>query len=121
VVDISAPDETRESLPEFLTRRARRSSDRRLVIDAAVGVLLAAAMLLWRPPFWIPLLGAALTIGAFGAWGITDRELTDRVARPGSRTAPLRAARATTAVVGGAGALTALLSAFMTLLGTWIS
>jgi hypothetical protein len=121
VVDSATPDETREGLAEFLTRRARRSSDRRLAIDAAVGVLLAAAMLLWRPPFWVSLLGAALTLGAFGAWGITDRELSDRVARPGSRTAPLRAARATTAVVGGAGALTALLSVFMTLLGTWIS
>jgi hypothetical protein len=121
MVDVAGPEEKRESLPEFLTRRARGSSDRRLAIDAAAGVLLAASMLLWRPPLWIPVLGAALTIGAFGAWGIADRELAERVARPGARTVVLRTTRAATAAVGGVGALTAVLSLFMALLGTWIS
>lgn len=71
---------------------------------------------------WILLSSVALCLVAFGAWGISDRELTERqqIARPGSLVA-LRLARGLAAVVGGLAALAALFSVLALTLGTWIS
>jgi hypothetical protein len=121
MADSVTHDNAPESLPEFLTRRARGASDRRLAIDVAVGVLVSAAAVIWRPSGWIAFLAAAICLAAFGAWGITDRELEERRASGDSRTSLLRAARAAVAAVGGVGALVLLVSVLGLALGTWIS
>jgi len=123
--DTAAPNEQPESLPEFLSRRARRASDRRLAADAAAGVLVAAAALIWRPTGWVVALGAATCLGAFGVWGITYRELGERGAAAAggaaARTLSLRVVRGLATVVGGTAALLVLVSLLGLALGRWIS
>jgi hypothetical protein len=110
----------RGSLAELLTQRARQASDLRLVIDAASGFVVAVLIAILRPPLWVPLAALAFALGAFGAWGILDRESSD----PASVTGRRRVMVATRAIVGALGALAALVggvSLFFGLLGTWIS
>lgn len=110
----------RGSLPDMLVNRARQASDRRLVLNAAIGLLVAAAFAVLRPPLWVPLTALALCFGAFGVWGILDRETND-VAAPASRTKIMSAARATVAVLGTAAAVLFGVTLFFALLGQWIS
>ena len=110
----------RGSLAELLTQRARQASDLRLVIDAAVGFVVAALMAALRPPFWVPLAALAFALGAFGAWGILDRESTD----PASVTGRRRIITVSRAIVGVLGIIAAVLGGvflFFGFLGTWIS
>src|SRR5688572_9426202 len=107
----------RGSIPELLMSRARRSSDRRLAVDAAIGIVLAAVIAILRPPLWIPLTALAACLGAYGAWGILDRELGDAAA--GKRA--LSVGRGFVAVVGAAAALLFGISLFVGLLGQWMS
>lgn len=110
----------RGSLADLLTQRARQASDQRLVIDAAVGFVVAALVVAFRPPFWLPLAALAFALGAFGAWGILDRESADVTSVTGRR----RVIIASRAVVGALGIIAAVLagvSLFFGLLGTWIS
>ena len=109
----------RGSLPELLVQRARNASDKRLVLDAAVGLVVAAVVGVLRPPLWIPLAALALALGAFGMWGILDREAAD--AQNGKRARLLSAARVAVAVFGGASAAVFGVSLFFALLGQWIS
>jgi hypothetical protein len=118
-MDSSATDESGQSLPEFLSRRARGSSDRRLAIDAAAGVAAAALVSIFRPPLWLPLLFAALCFATFGVWGIVDRELAQAPA--GARALALRAGRGLAALLGGVAALGLTLTLFGMALGRWIS
>ena len=67
------------SLPELLAARAHHASDTRLALDVALGLFAAAAAGVWRPTGWILLLSAGLCFAAFGAWGIAERELHERV------------------------------------------
>lgn len=89
-----------------LAAKARRSSDGALVADGAIGVLLLVALVAWRPSWWQFVL-APLAIGAFGLWGIADRELAD--AATVSRRRVLLAARWIAAALG---TLFVLVSAF---------
>jgi len=107
------------SLPELLAGRARRSSDRRLAADVAVGVIGASALAVLRPPLWVPLAALAATLGAYGAWGILDRELRDAIGS--SRTRLLPAARAIAALLGAAAAMTFGFTLLAAMLGTIIS
>ena len=109
----------RGSLPELLMSRARRSSDRRLAIDAAIGIVLAAVIAILRPPLWIPLTALAACLGAYGACGRLDREVRDAVSP--SRTRLLQWARAIVALLGAAAAMTFGLTLFGALLGPIIS
>ena len=109
-----------ETLASVLVRRARQASDGRLVLDAASGLVVGALALTFRPPAWPVVLSAAVSILAFGMWGISDRALRETEA--GSRGAyALRALCVATAALGALGvvALAATTMAFM--LGTWIS
>jgi hypothetical protein len=109
-----------ETLASVLVRRARQASDGRLVLDAVSGLVVGALALAFRPPAWPVVLSAAVSILAFGTWGISDRAL--REAEAGSRGAhALRALCVATAALGALGvvALAATTMAFM--LGTWIS
>lgn len=107
----------RGSLPELLVSRARQSSDRRLAVDAATGIVLAAIVAILRPPLWIPLTALAACLGAYGVWGILDRELGDAYA--GKRA--LAIGRGFAAVIGAAAALLFGISLFFGLLGPIIS
>ena len=110
----------RGSLPEMLAERARRSSDRRLVIDAAMGLIASASIAVLRPPLWIPLAALAFSLGAFGAWGILDREALD-AGRAGTRARTLAWARGLVGALGGVSLVLFGVSLFFSLLGPWIS
>jgi hypothetical protein len=110
----------RGSLPEILADRARHASDRRLVLDAAVGLTAAVAIAVLRPPLWMPLTALSICLGAFGVWGILDREVLD--ASPSSRRAKVLAfTRALVAVAGSAVAVIFGISFFFSVLGYWKS
>ena len=110
----------RGSLADLLVQRARSSSDKRLVVDAAVGLVGTASVVVLRPPLWIPLASLAFCLGAFGVWGILDRETQDASGASG-RTRLLHAARAFFAALGAAAAAIFGVSLFFALLGQWIS
>ena len=110
----------RGSLAEFLAHRARQASDLRLVVDAAAGFVIAVLIAILRPPVWVPLAAFAFALGAFGAWGILDRETSDPASVSGRR----RILVASRAFIGALGVLAAVvggISLFFGLLGTWIS
>ena len=107
------------TLPDLLAQRARSASDKRLVIDAAVGLVGTASLAVLRPPLWVPLASLAFCLGAFGIWGILDRETLD--APHGGRTRFLLGARAFAAALGGLAAAVFGVSLFFALLGQWIS
>jgi hypothetical protein len=110
----------RGSLPALLVQRARQASDRRLVLDAALGLIAAASIAVLRPPLWLPLAALAFCLGAFGAWGILDREAVDAAA-VGNRAKVLSWARGGVALVGGASAILFGVTLFFALLGPIIS
>ena len=110
----------RGSLPDLLAQRARNASDKRLVVDAAVGLVGAATVAALRPPLWIPLSALAFCLGAFGTWGILDRETADP-SRGGRPSRILVVSRAIAAALGGAAAAIFGVSLFFALLGQWIS
>lgn len=114
---------TDESLFGVLAAAARRRSDAALAIWAGAGcvlaVLLGALLPEWRITFLL-----AVCAGAFGFWGIADRELGEATARGGAtgrRVRALRIARDAVAVLGLAAGVLALLATFGAALGTWIS
>ena len=110
------------SLPEFLAARARAASDGRLVADVIAGCCGAIAVAVWQPVGWITLLGGAVSLAAFGAWGIIDRELRERVKAPHARAERvLSVLRAGAAAVGTLAAIVAMFAVLGVLLGTWIS
>jgi hypothetical protein len=98
MTDTTLPSD--DTLPELLAARARRASDLRLAIDVGGGVLVAAAMVFWRPWGWIFVLPAALCFAAFGLWGIADRA--------GAR--PLRALAAVIGVLAAVGLVGAIVA-----------
>jgi hypothetical protein len=109
------------SLPELLRARARGSSDLRLAFDAGGGLLVAAAMIAFRPPVWSLVLPAALCFAGYGVWAILDRELDEPTQRSFLHLGVLRAGRTAAALVGALAALALGLSALFLALGTWIS
>jgi hypothetical protein len=110
------------SLPEFLAARARAASDGRLVVDVIAGCGVALGVAVWRPVGWITLLGAAVSLAAFGVWGIADREIRERANAP--RVPAVRVltiVRAAAVAVGALAAVTAIFAVLGVVLGTWIS
>lgn len=110
----------RGSLPQMLAQRARQASDRRLALDAALGLIAAAGLSVLRPPLWIPLSALAFCLGAFGVWGILDREAVD-AGDSGNRARILSWARGGVALIGGAAAVLFGITLFFALLGRIIS
>lgn len=107
------------TLFDFLARRARTSTDARLIVDAVVGFVVAIAALLSRGPAWYLFASAGICFLSFGAWGIADRELTDRPA--GTITRGLGIARLLSAVVGFIAVTFLVLGALGVALGRIIS
>jgi len=98
-----------------LAERARHSSDGALVLAAAAGVVAVTVLVLWQPAWWA-LLMPVLAVGAFGAWGVAEREAAER--RGGHAGSSVTVVRALVgaqwlAVAVGTGA--ALLTAFTAL------
>lgn len=108
------------SLTAFLARRARTSSDARLIIDAVVGFIVATASLLAHGPVWHLFTSAGICFLSYGAWGIADRELSERAV--GSIYARLLAvARVFSAVIGFLAAAVLLTGALAVAIGRVIS
>jgi hypothetical protein len=112
------------SLGEMLTSVARHATDARLttmMISGLAGAAIVALVLGRRG--W---LGAAalLAIGAYGGWGIADRELNRLYSRPGASRGlvlSFRLLRALCAIVAGAASVSAAFQLLTPLLGRWIS
>ena len=108
----------RGSLPQLLANRARLASDRKLVVDAGSGLVAAVSIAILRPPLWIPLFGLACCLGAFGLWGILDRDIGE--VKPSARRA-LVIARGLVAMAGGFAAILFGISLLFAMLGPIIS
>jgi hypothetical protein len=109
------------SLTEFLSARARRSSDARLALDVGVGFVLGVAAAVWHGPGWRLITPAATCFLAYGAWGIADRELLERVGATPRTRSLLRAARLVAGIVGVVAAVALVLIGMAVALGTIIS
>ena len=105
------------SLGEFLSTRARHASDRRLAVDVGAGFTVLLLTLIWRGPGWPILASASTCFLAFGAWGISDRELNDPTQAPSRRRTVLRIARDLAMVVGVGAAVALALTTFAVVLG----
>jgi hypothetical protein len=111
-----------EGLAGVLTSRARAASDLRLILDVAVGLLVALAAAIWHPRAWIVPVSIGLVLAAFGGWGIADRELAERVGETGGRSlGGLRFARGLAVIVGALGTIVACFAVLGLALGNWIS
>ena len=110
-----------ESLASLLAGRARAASDGRLILDVAVGLLVALALAIWHPRVWLVPFNVAIVLAAFGAWGLADREMAERGAADGVVARALRVLRAVSAVVGAGSAAMACFTLLGLALGTWIS
>jgi hypothetical protein len=105
------------SLTDFLARRARRSTDARLIIDAVIGFVVALASLLAHGPAWDLFTAAGICFLSFGAWGIADREMSER--DPSARVVRLfRFARVASAVVGFVAGAALLVGVLGVVIGT---
>jgi hypothetical protein len=104
------------TLVEFLRARARRASDARLAIDVGAGLVVLLFATLWHGEAWLVLATASLAVLAYGAWGITDREIAERIAVARDVMA-LRVGRVVAVVVGVTAAIGFILSAFAIVLG----
>ena len=110
------------SLLEFLAQRARLSSAPRLVADVAIGVIVFFAA--GRLDSWtrIALSMAAVSIIAYGGWGLLERSSDRfRVGRWPLIAGALAALRALLVIGGVLAAVGVLLSVWALALGTWIS
>jgi hypothetical protein len=107
------------SLAGFLARRARTSSDAKLIVDAVVGFVVAVAALLAQGPIWHLFTSAGICFLSFGAWGIADRELAEREGPTVVRL--LSIARIASAVIGFIAAAALLVGALGVAIGRVIS
>ena len=128
------PDADSE-LRDLWTHYAHEASDARLVTLASIGLVGVVGFIVLifvdatRVARWWPLVLPAVFAGAFGVWGIADRELKSaREADPSATTERhdtaqrgwqlLRRAASVIAAAAGIGAMLAVLRIG---LGTWIS
>jgi hypothetical protein len=119
---VNAAHHSDAGLPDVLARHARVARDGELVVEVAGGLLGAIAFAVWRPAVWVPLACASLCVSAFGAWGISDRELRERSARATpALTRLLRVTRVAAAAAGAVFAMVFLFAILSAALGTWIS
>ena len=105
------------SLAAFLARRARTSTDARLIIDAVIGFVVATASLLAHGPLWHLFTSAGICFMSFGAWGIADREMSERA----EGTIPVRllgVARLVSAVTGFIAVAALVIGALAVAIGT---
>ncbi|MEX2177100.1 MAG: hypothetical protein WD801_00220 [Gemmatimonadaceae bacterium] len=109
------------SLPEFLAARARHASDSELTVDAVGGLVATMLVIVWRGPGWELLLAVSTCVGAFGTWGIADRELGEQPDAPRRRAIMMRALRILSAGIGFAAVAFLLMALLARSLGRIIS
>ena len=120
MVDTAAPSD--EGLAGVLAARARAASDGRLILDVAAGLLVALAIVIWHPRAWVVPCSIGITLAAFGAWGLADRELAERAAvADGRLVRTLRVLRGFAVLAGVVAAGVACFSILGIGLGNWIS
>lgn len=108
------------TLSEILTTVARRATDTQLLAMLLTGLVGAAiiAELLGRQG-WLGAAGA-LAVGAYGGWGIADRELNALWSKPGAARGPvlaLRVARGIAAIVATLATVSLFATALIPVLG----
>ena len=108
------------SLTAFLARRARTSTDARLIIDAVIGFVVAVASLLAHGPIWHLFTSAGICFLSFGAWGMADRELSERSAES-TAARMLGIARTASATIGFIAAAALFIGALGVAIGRVIS
>lgn len=112
------------TLAEILTVAARRATDRQHLTMAIVGITGALVLaLVYGRAGWLGA-AAALALGAYGTWGMSDRRLNALWSVPGSSPTavnPLRFIRAVSAVVATLAIISVLGSLFYPLIGRWRS
>ena len=112
------------TLSDLLMAAARRAPEGQLLAMALVGLGGAATLaVVFGRVGWLGA-AAALTVGAYGGWGMADRELSALYAVPGSRRTTvnlLRLGRAVAAIVATLAAVSALGAVFVPMLGLWRS
>ena len=114
----TSPD---EDLFHTLAARARATSDGRLVLAVIVGLAITLGIAVWQPPASLLLGSVAIGAAAFGAWGISDRELAEHDAARRLSSGVLRFVRVVSLVVGVVAAIVAAFAVLGVALGTWIS
>lgn len=111
-----------ESLRSVLAERARAASDGRLILDVAAGLLVVLALAIWHPRAWVIPLSMGVTLAAYGAWGLVDREIAERAAAGNGRfVRALRILRGVALVVGVLAAVVACFAVLGIGLGEWKS
>jgi hypothetical protein len=109
------------SLYAMLAARARRASDAMLATLAGTGGVAAVALIAMRPAWWafaLPLVSA----GAFGLWGILERETAERGAMRSARyDRAIGVAQWVAVAVGTVCAIVTLFAVLGIMLGTIIS
>lgn len=116
------PDGTREeTIFSLLAARAQSHSRRHLALTAVVGLVDAVALAWAHPALWW--VAAVLAAGgAYGAWGVADRAVTDRIAAGALHTPVtglLRVLREVTALLGLIAILAAVGGIWDASLGGW--
>jgi hypothetical protein len=72
---VLAHSDSRASLADILSARAKATPPSRLLIDIVGGAAVAAVTLWARPFAWFPLAAAALCLLAYGMWALAERRL----------------------------------------------
>ena len=112
------------TLAEILTVAARRATDSQHLTMAILGTTGAVVLgLFFGRAGWLGA-AAALALGAYGLWGMSDRRLNALWAEPGSEphmVNPLRFIRAVSAIVATLAVVSVLGSVFIPMLGLWRS
>jgi hypothetical protein len=113
-------------LRELWSATARRATDAQLVacvvvaITAVIAFGIGILLSVHRALQWWPLFLLALLAGAFGVWGIADREMSEDRGRRWSRRA-LAATKWCSAIAAGIVAALATIGILKITIGTWIS
>jgi hypothetical protein len=109
---------------------AHRTSDTGLVLCVSVSILsiaIFAIVALFRAHWalrWWPLVVPPVFVGAFGAWGIADRELAERRRDANTRSSAIRALVGlewASCIAAGLAGAAAIIVFLRVMVGTWIS
>jgi hypothetical protein len=110
------------SLGSFLHARAFAAHTRRLVLDVAVGSLVAVAAAWVRPSGWVMIACIGGCFAMYGLWALAERRLEDeRLVMSRGPEVLWEIVRGGAALLGIASVLLLMFSAVAATLGTWIS